>query len=172
MFIIEPCCAPKNLLALRHKLGEDGTTFWQGYGDLSLAELLPPMLTRYSEVEMMMVCPALPDAAAKVLQQMLEKQWMRADGKGKLDVIQHLTLITDLRKKKSPMASQWVKENPFGERLTVCNVQQNDTAILLPDIAFMGNINLTYGGQFTALATKNARTIQSLRANFEGMVKK
>lgn len=167
MQLIEPCCAPKHLLALRGKLGDGGTAFWHGYGDLSVAELLPPMLTRYSEVEMMLVAPRLPDAAARVIRRMLQKQWMTADGKGKIDVIKLLTLVTDLREQQSPMAFGWTKEHPFGERLTLKNVQQNDTAILLPDIAFVGNINLSYGGHFTAIATKSAKTIAGLRSLYE-----
>lgn len=167
MHLIEPCCAPKQLLALRSKLGADGTSLWHGRGDLSLAELMQPMLTRYSAVEMMVVAPSLPDAAKEVLEKWMKKQWVTADGKGNIDVIKHLTLITDLRKRKSPQASQWLSENPFGERLTLCNVQQNDTAILLPDIAFVGNINLTYGGHFTAIATKNQKVIEDLRKNYK-----
>ena len=166
MHLIEPCCAPKHLLALRGKLGDRGTVLWHGYGDLSLAELLPPMLTRYSETEMMFVSPTLPDAAARVLERMMRKKWMRADGTGRIDMIRHLTLVTDLREQKSPAASRWINENPFGERMTIRNVQQNDTAILLPDIAFVGNINLTYGSHFTAMATKDTRVIGNLRKNY------
>lgn len=164
MHLIEPCCTPKHLLTLRHILGENGTALWHGYGDLSLAELLPALLTRYVEVELMMVVPSLPDAATETIEKMMRREWMRMDGKGKVWNIGHLTLIADL--KRSPMASQWMADNPFGERLTLKDVQQNDTAILLPDIALWGPINLTYGGHFTAMATKNARTITTLRDKF------
>lgn len=166
MLQIEPCCTQKHLLALRSKLGENGTAFWHGYGDLSLAELLPHILTRYSETEMLLAVPALPDAAAETVKNIMQKQWMRMDGKGKLNVVKHLTLVADLRKKKSPMANGWLTENPFGDRLTIRNVQQGDTAILLPDIAFFGNINLSYGNHFTAIATKHKKLIDEMRKNF------
>lgn len=169
MHLIEPCCAPRHLLALRSKLGEKGTALWHGYGDLSLAELLPRMLTRYSNTEMIFLSPVLPDAAASVIRRLMKKQDLTADGKGKINVINHLTLITDLREQKSPIAYKWTKGNPFGERLTLKNVQQNDTAILLPDIAFVGNINFAYGGHFTALATKNAKIIADLRSLYESL---
>lgn len=169
MHLIEPCCTPKHLLDLRHILGENGTTLWHGYGDLSLAELLPALLTRYSEVELTMAAPALPDAATETIEKMMRREWMRMDGKGKVWNIGHLTLFADLSEKRSPMASAWAKDNPFGERLTLRNVQQNDTAILLPDIALWGPINMTYGGHFTAMATKNARTIATLREIYEGL---
>ena len=167
MFLIEPCCTQKQLLALRKKLGDDGTTFFHGYGDLSLAELLPVLMTRYSEVNIMIVAPALPNGAAKVLRQMMEKQW--SDGKGQVNAIGHLTLVADLRKSKSPVASAWVQENPFPGRLTIHDVQQNDTAIILPDIALYGSINLTYGGHFSGIATKRARTIESLREMYRSL---
>lgn len=164
MFVIEPCCTQKQLLALRSKLGEDGTTFFHGYGDLSLAELLPVLLTRYSEADVMIVAPSVPNGAAKVLRQMMDKQW--SDGKGMVNAIGHLTLVADLRKSKSPAASLWLQENPFAGRLTLHDVQQNDTAIILPDIALYGSINLTYGGHFSGIATKRARTIESLRSMY------
>ena len=171
MQLIEPCCSQKQLLALRSKLGVNGTSFFHGYGDLSLAELLPPMMTRYSDTDMMIVAPFLPDTAAVVLRQWMRKKWASADGKSKINVIGHMTLITDRRESKSPLASKWAAEGTFGSRMTLCDVQQNDTAILLPDIAFFGNINLSYGGHFTAVATKNAKLISDMRSNYEGLRK-
>ena len=172
MLLIEPCCTQKHLLALRSKLGADGTAFFHGYGDLSLAEMLPVLLTRYSEVEMMIVAPVLPDGAAQVIKRMMEKQWPTLNGKEKLDTISSLTLVTDLNERKSPLASTWLKDNRFGGRLTLHSVQQNDTAVLLPDIALYGNINLVYGGHFSAIATKNASTIQTLRKMYEGLARR
>lgn len=165
MFLIQPCCTQKDLLALRGKLGENGTTLFQGFGDLSLAELLPPLLTRYSGVEMMIVAPTLPDAATEVIASLMEKQY----DEGKSWQIGHLTLVTDMRRKKSPLTSGWQIKNPFGERLALVNVQQNDTAIILPDIALVGNINLAYGGHFTALATKKPSLIEDLRKTYLGL---
>lgn len=163
MHLIEPCCAPKQLRALRGKIANGGTCFWHGYGDLSLTELLPHILTRYSEVEMLIATPALPRAAAVVIKQMMERTWMSMDGKSRIDNIGHLTLISDFGQKSAPTAYEWVKDNPFGERLTLKNVQQGDTAIILPDIAFFGNINLVYRGHFTALATTNTKIIDKVR---------
>lgn len=163
MLLVEPCCAPKHILALRNSLGDGGTAFWHGCGDLSMAELLPAILTRYSEAELLIAAPALPDETAELLLHWLRKQWMRMDGKGKMNAVARLTLVTDLRQKKSPVASTWLTGNPYPERLILRNRQQNDTAIVLPDIAFVGPVNLTYGGHFTAIATKNAATIAELR---------
>lgn len=167
--LIEPCCSQKHLRQLRDGLGKDGTAFFHGYGDLSLSELLPALLTHYSEAEVMVIAPYLPDVTAEVIAKWMKKQWARIDGSGKMDVISHLTLVADLSERRSPMASEWVKENPFGERMTLRNVQQNDTAILLPDMALWGAMNLNYGGHFTAVATKNARTIETLRGMYEEM---
>lgn len=167
MHLIEPCCARKHLLALRGKLGDDGTSFFHGYGDLSLNELLPALMTRYAEVDMVLVTPSLPDSSAELVLQWLRKTWMSRDGKGRVNVIGHLTLITDLREKKSPLASKWLEANPVGERLTLKDRQQQDTAILLPDIAFFGGINLSYGEHFTAVATKNTKLIAELRGMYD-----
>lgn len=167
MFLIEPCCTQKQIPALYSKLGEDRTTFFHGYGDLSIAELLPVFLTRYSETELTIVAPFLPDRAAKVLQKIMEKTNLTSNGKDKKNAIRRLVLVTDLRKKKSPIASQWLSENPFGERLVLKNIQQNDTVIMFPDIALYGPVNLIYGGHFTGIATKNKKTISTLREVYE-----
>jgi hypothetical protein len=134
-----------------------------------MAELLPAVVTHYSGSDVMLVAPSVPDMVAEVINTWMVRQWERMDGKGKMDVIAHLTLVADLSERRSPMASEWISKNPFGERMTLKNVQQNDTAILLPDIALVGPMNLTYGGHFTALATKNARTIETLRGMYEGL---
>ena len=167
MFLIEPCCTQKHLLELRHKLGGNGACFFHGHGDLSLAEILPVLLTRYSEVELMMVLPRVPDAAAEVIRHVMDREWTTANGKGKVFNIKRLDLIADMRKAKSPTASAWVKENPWEGRLFIRNIQQGDTAILLPDIGMTGPINLQYGGHFIALATRSAKTSASLKAEYE-----
>jgi len=145
------------------------SAMFQGCGDLSMAELLPAVVTHYSGSDVMLVAPSVPDMVAEVINTWMARQWARMDGKGKMDVIAHLTLVADLSERRSPMASEWVKENPYPERMILKNVQQNDTAILLPDIALCGPMNLNYGGHFTAMATKNARTIETLRGMYEGL---
>ena len=154
--LIEPCCANRHMMQLRDAIGTKGTMEIEGYGDLSLTELLPAILTRYSETELLIAAPALPDQATEIIDKWMRKQWARMDGRGKLDVISHLTLIADMRRRKSPMASQWLKNNPFGERLTLIDLQQDDTAILLPDFAITGPVNMQYGYHFIATATAQA----------------
>lgn len=163
MFLIEPCCTQKHLPELRKQLGDGGTMLWEGYGDLSIAELLPVILARYTEVEMILAAPSIPSRAAKVLAYWLRRQMVTVDGKRKVPVLSRLTIVADLSEKRSPLASTWLKENPYGERLVLKNVQQNDTALLLPDIALYGPFNLTYGNHFTATITKNAKTIAELK---------
>lgn len=169
MTLIEPCCTQRHWPALRNQLGEEGTAFFHGYGDLSLSDLLPVILLRYEEVDMTVVAPSLPDLAAETLRYWLRRELPQAHGKGRVRTLSRLTLIADLSEKRSPLASTWLKDNPFGERLMLHSVQQNDTAILLPDLALFGPINLTYGGHFTAIATKNTTTIAALRKNYEHM---
>lgn len=153
MRTIEPCCAVKQVMQMRDTLGSNGKTQFQGFGDLSLTELLPALLTRYSETEMLIAAPAIPDQAAEIIDRWMKKQWARMDGKGKLDCISRLTIIADLSPEQSPMASEWLKENPFGDRLTLVDKAQDDTALLLPDIAITGPLNLRYGQNFTCDVT-------------------
>lgn len=150
-------------------IDDGGAAMFHGCGDLSMAELLPAVVTHYSGSDVMLAVPSVPDMVAEVINTWMARQWARMDGKGKMDVIAHLTIVADLSERRSPMASEWVKENPYPERMILKNVQQNDTAILLPDIALVGPMNLTYGGHFTAMATKNARTIETLRGMYEGL---
>ena len=169
MYLIEPCCAPKQLLELRKKLSDKGTVFWHACGDLSLEEFLKALLPHYSEAEMIIAAPSIPDAAVESIMYAMRRQHARIDGSGNMDAIKHLTIVSDLRPQKSPIASRWLAVPPLGDRLTVRNVQQADTAIIMPDIAFLGPINLTYGRHFTAVATKNAETIASLRSLYSKM---
>lgn len=166
MRTIEPCCVRRQLLDLRDSIKNGGKTQFQGYGDLSLTELLPALLTRYTETEMLIAAPAIPDQAADIIQRWMKKQWARMDGKGKIDVIQRLTIVADLHKKKSPMVSGWVKNNPFGERLTLIERQQTDTAIIMPDFAITGPVNMQYGRRFTATATCNSEKVKGLWDKF------
>lgn len=163
MFIIEPCCTQRHWPELRKMLGDDGTVEWEGYGDLSITELLPVMLLPYSEVEMIVATPSLPNQAAESLRFWMKKKWSTRDG-GRADVISRLTIVADLSEKKSPLASGWLKVNPFGNRLVLENTEQHDTAIILPDMALYGPINMAYGYHFHALATKCRQTIDELRA--------
>ena len=166
MQLIEPCCAPKHLLQLREKLGESGTAFWHGYGDMSVLELLPALMRRYADVELLIALPFVPDQVYELIIRLMRRQCSTYDGKGRMDIVRHLTLITDLRESKSPLASELTENNPFPGRLTIRNVQQNDTVFILHDIAVIGNINLLYGGHFTAIATKSQAVIQSMREVF------
>lgn len=169
MLLIEPCCTQKQLLELRSKTANGAAAFFRGYGDLSLAEMLPVLLTRYSETDVMLVAPSIPNAAARVLVKAMERQWPDARGRKSLWGIARLTVITDLRKSKSPLASGWLKDNPFPDRLVLRDVQQNDTALLLPDFAMYGAFNLAYGGHFSGIATTRKQTVLSLRKMYEAL---
>jgi len=169
MHIINPCCAKKDLMMLRDALGKSGTRQFEGYGDLSLTELLPALLTRYSETEMMIVAPSLPDQAAEVIARWMKRQWARMDGKGRLDVISHLTIVADMDAGKSPLASGWLSENPFGGCLTLCDRKQADTAILLPDFVITGPVNMQYGHRFTATATTDPARVADAWRQFASL---
>ena len=159
----------KHVMALRDAIGKSGTKNFEGFGDLSLTELLPALITRYSETDMMIVAPSLPDQAADIIKKVMRKQWARMDGKGKLDVIRHLTIIADMNPMKSPTASEWLQDNPFPGRLTLVDKSQEDTAILLPDFAITGPVNMRYGEHFVATATADSERLQELWKKFTSM---
>ena len=170
MFTIEPCCTQKHWLQLRNKIKDGRTVFFQGYGDFSLADLFPVVMQRYAETDILFVCPALPDRTAELLMKWLRKRWLTTNGRERMDVIHHLTIITDLNTKKSPVASGWLAKNPYPERLTLCNVQQNDTAIFLPDLVIAGNINLVPRGHFTAMVSGDKKFIENLKEAYTAQI--
>lgn len=170
MRIIEPCCVRRQLLELRDAISKGGTKQFQGYGDMSITELLPAILTRYSEVEMLIAAPSLPDQAAEIIERWMKKQWAMRTGNGKLDVVRKLTIIADLSPDKSPTASGWLTDNPFGERMKLVNIRQEETAILLPDFAITGPVNMRYGYYFVATATTMPADVSALWEKFRAMM--
>ena len=165
--LIEPCCSHRHLSELRSKLGKGGTEDFEGYGDLSLTELLPPLVTHYHGTKLLIVAPSLPEQATDIIKACMKKEWVLVDGSGKIPAITHLTIVADLSPEKSPVASQWTKDNPFGERMTLIDKSQEETVILLPDFAITGPVNLRYGHRFIATATTNPETITTLWKMYE-----
>lgn len=170
MQIIEPCCTQKHWPEIRNKIGKDGTTFFHGYGDLSITELFPVLMTPYSNTELLIVCPALPNATAEVITHWMEKDFSGVASRERVPAIASCTIITNCNAKKSPAAAKWLKENPWPERMKLHNIQQNDTAVMLPDLAIYGNINLVHSGHFTALASTNAKVIKNLRDTYLSLI--
>lgn len=169
MRLIEPCCASKHFILLRDAIGTHGKAAFEGYGDMSLTEFLPALLTRYSETTMMIEAPTIPDQAADIIYQWLAKTWARMDGKGRLNVLAHLTIMADLSETASPTASAWLKDNPFPDRLTLVNKPQDDTVLLLPDIAVIGPLNFRYGDHFICEATTIADEVQTYWKDFSSL---
>jgi len=162
MFLIEPCCTQKHLRELRYAIKDGGTTQFEGYGDLSLSELLGPLVTRYNGVEMVIVAPSLSDQAAEVIDKWMKLTWARMDGRGNIWRIEHLTIVARLEKDKSHYITAWVEHQPFGDRLTLVDTEQEDTAILLPDFAITGPVNMRYDHHFIATATTEPEKVKAL----------
>lgn len=165
--LIEPCCARRHMLSVRDAIGTKGTMEIEGYDDLSLTELLPAILTRYAETEMMIVAPSLPDQATEVIATWMRRTIARMDGNGRLNYIRRLTIVSDLSEAASPDASAWLKENPYGERLVLHDIQQDGTAILLPDFAIEGPVNMRYGKHFIATAYGKHEDVEKLWSKYK-----
>jgi len=168
--LIEPCCAGQHMLSVRDAIGTKGTMEIEGYGDLSLTELLPAILTRYAETELLIVAPRLPDQATEVIATWMRRTIARKDGNGRLNYIRRLTIVSDLSEDVSPDASAWLNENPYGERLVLHDMQQDGTAILLPDFAIEGPVNMRYGKHFTATAYGKRKDVEELWTKYRWMV--
>ena len=169
MKLIQPCCAERHVSELRDALKDGGSREIEGYGDLSLSELLPAILTRYYETEVLIAAPSVPDQAAETIATWMRRSIARMDGKGRLDYIARLTIVADLSPELSPMVSGWLRENPFPGRLTLIDSAQADTAILLPDFAITGPVNMRYGHHFTATATTVSEQVEGLWRKFTAL---
>lgn len=172
MKIIEPCCATKQFMFLRDAIKNKAKTQFKGFGDLSLTELLPALLTRYSETTMMIVAPSIPDQAADIIYTWLRRTWARMDGKGRLNVLSKLTIIADLSEEASPVANLWLTNNPFPDRLVLVNKAQDDTALLLPDIAITGPLNMRYDKEFVCDVTAIPEEVSALWKAYSKLSKK
>lgn len=152
MQIIQPCCTKKALCRLRETTDKGGTRTFECYGDMSITELLPALMTRYAETEMLIAAPSIPDQAAEAIALEMRRRWSRADGTGKMDEISHLTIITDVS--RSPQLMIWIGDDTFGERLTVVDShREEECVILLPDLAILGFKNMRYSEHFIGTIT-------------------
>lgn len=167
--LIEPCCAQRHMLAVRDAIRTKGTMEIEGYGDLSLTELLPAILTRYADTQLMIVAPTLPNQAVEVIATWMRKTRARADGRGNMNVVAQLTIVSNLSASESPDASQWLKDNPWGERLVLHDMLQDATAILLPDFAIVGPVNMRYGKHFTATAYGKREDVEDLWGKYSSI---
>lgn len=172
MRIIEPCCATKQFMFLRDAIKNKAKTQFKGFGDLSLTELLPALLTRYSETTMMIVAPSIPDQAADIIYTWLRRTWARMDGKGRLNVLSKLTIIADLSEEASPAVNLWLTNNPFPDRLVLVNKPQDDTALLMPDIAITGPLNMRYDKEFVCDVTTIPSEVSDLWSVYSKLAKK
>lgn len=171
MMTIEPCCAQKQFPMLRDAIGDNGKTLFEGYGDMSLTELLPAILSRYVEIDMIIAAPAIPDQAADIIYEWMRRTWGRMDGKGRMNCLHKLTIIADLGDSASPKASQWVKSNPFPDRLVLVDKAQTDTVLLLPDLAVTGPLNFRYGEHFVCEATAIQGEVDALWKRYTEVAK-
>lgn len=172
MRIIEPCCATKQFMFLRDAIKNKAKIQFKGFGDLSLTELLPALLTRYSETTMMIVAPSIPDQAADIIYTWLSRTWARMDGNGRLNVLSKLTIIADLSEEASPTVNMWLTNNPFPDRLVLVNKAQDDTALLLPDIAITGPLNMRYDKEFVCDVTTIPEEVSDLLNVYSKLAKK
>lgn len=184
MRTIEPCCTQKHWPQVLEDLKRRPTVMMNGYGDMTLCELLPVMLERYAECEVMVVVPTLPPQLREVLDRWARQTW----GDGSRAVAQ-MWVITDARESKSPGAAEWSR----GAGVAMASCQQNDTAVVVrgrgsrgesqgsrgesresrgesresrvesqefgEDVMVTGAVNVRPSGMFTAVVTRDEKMI-------------
>ena len=94
------------------------------------------------------------------------------DGKGRLNVLSKLTVIADLSEEASPAVNLWLTNNPFPDRLVLVNKAQDDTALLLPDIAITGPLNFRYDKEFVCDVTAIPEEVSALWKTYSKLSKK
>lgn len=157
------------MMRVRDAIGKNGTTMFEGYGDLSLTELLPAILTRYCETDLLIAAPQMPEQATEIIQTWMRRQLARMDGKGKLNYVKSLTIVTDVSLSASAVA-EWAKGGAFEDRVRVIDRTQEDTMIVLPDFAIVGPVNMRYGEHFTATATARTEIVEMMKEKALGML--
>lgn len=148
MILIEPCCTSKTVPAILSRLGNSGTELWHGCADLTLADLLTPILAHYNGgVELLLVVPRIPQYLADALRTHL------AQGS-----IAHLSLLTDARSTIGQPATTLAQS--FPDRITLASHPVADTLLLLSDAAWWGNLGR---GEHIGTVTRNNLVVASLR---------
>ena len=155
---IEPCCANKHWKKVLAELELKKTVLIEGYGDMTLNELLPVALGRCQEAEVIITAPLMPEELCRTIGTLLYHTWALPDG-GNINKIAHMRVITDARASKSPAVMEWAKR--YGGQVELASCQQNDTMVLVTDsnsaddMAIVGPVNVQPCGQWTTMVTRD-----------------
>lgn len=165
MITIEPCCAatkhwPK-VLATLDELGEESVVGIRGYGDMTLMELLPAMVSSYSEADVLVAVPTLPSCLREKLDALLHLSW--GNDSGSVPAVARLRVITDARESRSPAAAEWIQD--AGSRVSLASCQMNDTVVIIRGsggggVMVFGAVNARPATEWVAMATKDKRLIE------------
>ena len=83
-----------------------------------------------------------------------------------------LSIIADLSEEASPAVNLWLANNPFPDRLVLVNKPQDDTALLLPDIAITGPLNMRYDKEFVCNVSTIPSEVSDLWSVYSKLAKK
>ena len=157
MLLIEPCCTSKTIPSLIDRLGNDGTELWHGYADLTLADILTPILASYEEVvDVTIVIPYLPPYLADALRIHLVQ-----------GSICNLTLLTDARGSKGQPAMSLARA--YSDSVILASHSVADTFILLPDIVWWGNLGR---GEHVGMVSRSRMLIDNMKSIWYNVVDK
>lgn len=151
MIHIEPCCTSKTVPALLNRLGSTGTELWHGCADLTLADLLTPIFAGYNGgMDVMLVIPCMHRFLADAFRSLIGQK-----------CISTLYILTDVRGAGDHPEINLVRL--FPNNVILASHVIADTLLLLPDIAWWGNLGR---GEHIGITTRDPLTIDSLRRSW------
>lgn len=153
---IQPCCTQKHIPAVRRQLEKQTTVAFEGYGDLTLADLLPVLGDTCIGHDLTIVAPNIPRYLRSAILHSMTSTVVR-QGKN-TPRHPHLTIVTDTSEERSPDLRHLAESMP--DRITLCHAVQSDTMLLLPDELWFGNIGR--GARFVGVVTRDPNLIATI----------
>jgi len=138
------------------QLEERQTVVFEGYGDLTLNELLPVLGDIHIGQDITIITPNVPRYLLSGIQHMLAATVVK---KGKNTLRHpHMTITTDTSEQHSPGLKELADR--VGDRITLNHQQLSDTMILLQGELWFGNVG--HGKHFHGIVTREPFLIREL----------
>ena len=176
MLTIEPCCTQKHWPKILHNLKDTSYVYFEGYGDMTLNELLPVVFDGFSDADVMLAVPVMPERLISTLRELTKRSWANPSGRGSVPLIKRFRIITDARSTKSPGVLDFCRElRSQCAGSGVASLQQNDTIIIVRDaystIMIFGSVNSRPSCQWTAFVTNDQGHIADVWSVLEARYK-
>lgn len=173
MKLIEPCCSQRHVPELLSLLEDSDPLFFQGFGDLSLSDLLSPLLSGISLSDVLLMCPTLPSPIHPFLRSWYLKRWSTGDSSDGTPPIASLTIVTDCRSSRSGDIRAWrdslIQDGLPCQSVALSHYVQNDTCLIVNDLLIYGNMNIVPRNPFSAIVTRSPHLVSEYRARIDSL---